>query len=179
MTLDIGDAKRILRANKVLMDIHPWVSKPTRDGKCIQYSFESRIRADSSMPRGLWFRITVFPRYPDTTTFQMECDIPNSRSHMPLYRLDYRPIHTHSNSDDWGPMRLRGLFFEFGETHEHICLYHAIPKLKRLRSGGVHTARRIKPDFLDFDSALEHVCSVLNIQNGGMIPDRNAQGELL
>ena len=76
-------------------------------------------------------------------------------------------------------MRLRGKFFALGETHEHICIYHLIPKLKRLRAGGVHTARPIVPNFKDFNAALMHVCTVLKIRNGDMIPERNAQGELI
>lgn len=179
MTIEIGDAKRILRAGKTISDIHPWISKPTRGGDSIQRCFQSRIITNKAMPRGLWFRITIFQKYPDAATFQLECDIPNNRSHIPLYRLDYRPIHTHSNPADWGPKCLRSKFFAVGETHEHLCIYHIAPKLLRLRSGGVHTASPINPDFADFDAALHHVCAVLKIQNGDRIPSCNAQGALL
>ncbi len=178
MTLEVADAKYILRSKKILLDIHPWKPKPARNGKSTQSCFESRIGFEFSIRRGLWFRINIPAREPETATFQLECDIPNSRSHLPLYRLDYKSLHTHSNSLEWGPSWLRGIFFSVGETHEHNCIYHVIPKLKRLRSGGVHTARRITPDFANYEGALGYVCAILKIQNGDKIPERNAQPEL-
>jgi hypothetical protein len=178
MTLEIADAKYILRAKKTLLDIHQWKITPTRNNKSTQSGFESRISIEGTIRRGLWFRVNIPSRDPNAATFQLECDIPNSRSHMPLYRLDYRQLHTHSNSLEWGPSWLRGLFFSRGETHEHNCIFHVIPRMKKLRTGGVHIARKIYPDFINYEAALCHVCAMLKIQNGDKIPQRNAQSEL-
>jgi hypothetical protein len=178
MTLEIADAKNILRASKTLLDIHQWKTELSRNRKYYQASFESRVAFDGAIRRGLWFRINHLSTESQAATFQLECDIPNSRTHMPLYRLDFRRSHTHSNSLDWGPSSLRGKFFCARETHEHNCIFHLIPKLKRLRAGGVHTARKIDPDFANYEAALAHVCAMLKIQNGDRIPVRTAQPEL-
>ena len=178
MTISLADAKHIFRAKKRLIDIHPWAHKPTRDGKAVQCVFASRIKIDGTMPRGIWFRCTMFPKYPDTAAIQIECEILGSRSHIPLYRLDWRPIDTHTNAD-YGPKILRGEFFDFGTTHEHVFIYHAIPKMKRLRTGGVQTARKIEPDFATFKDTLAHSCATLRMENWVDVPPPNLQGELL
>ena len=153
-------------------------NKLTRNQESTERSFESRVGIAGTIRRGLWFRINIPARSPDSARFQLECDLPNSRSHLPLYRLDFKQIHTHTNSPTWGPSSLRGLFFCSGETHEHNCIYHVIPRLGKLRSGGVQTARKIHPDFANYDSALAYVCATLKIQNCDKIPARNAQAEL-
>lgn len=176
MTLSVSDAKSILRAKKRLIDLHPWVRK-CRDGKEVQIEFKSRISVSSSMPRGLWFRCVLWASYPDVANIQLECDIPDNKSHLPLYRLDWKPLDTHLNGN-FGPKNLRGLFFDVGETHEHCCLYNICHNDLIIRANGVQTARRITPDFLSYKDALIYVCARIGIVNLDEVPPPEAQGEM-
>ena len=139
MTLSLADAKHIIGSRKRLVNIHPWVLRPTRDGKAVQCTFEARIEIDGTLPRGVWFRSTLWPKNPDTASIQLECDLAGSRSHMPLYRLDWRPMTTHTNGQ-FGPPELRGAFFDVGDTHEHICFDHAVEELCWIFGDGVNQA---------------------------------------
>jgi hypothetical protein len=62
------------------------------------------------------------------------------------------------------------LVFGVGETHEHICFNRAVEHVGRLRVGGVHTARRIEPDFASYLDALAHACGTLDLLNCAEIP---------
>ena len=169
MTLSIEDAKRIIAAPKRLIGIREWEIK-ARGGNTSPYSaFEARVEIDGTIPRGLWFRANVRPRQMDSATFQLECDLPDNRSHLPLYRLDWRPLSNHLNGDH-GPPKLRGLLFAAGESHEHSCLDHAIEHEGRIRTGGVQTATKIDPDFPTYQDALAYVCVKLTLVNCAEIP---------
>jgi hypothetical protein len=93
-----------------------------------------------------------------------------------LYRMEWRPIRGHSNAVHSDPDLSLRVFVD-GETHHHSCLDHA-GKDGRIRSGDVHLARPINPDFQDLNSALAFVCDTLNITNGSILPEPRNQGQL-
>lgn len=178
MELLAKDAAFILEAEKRLRGRCRWtVAKSSRDGCARRVNFEARVSIGGTMPRGIWFRITVIPQYADTATFQLECDTPGFRAHLPLYRLDWNPAQTHLNGQH-GPAELRGMFIDAGITHAHNCLDHIDDSTGLLRNGGVQTARIIKPDFSSYDEALLWVCDKLRIRNRGDIPPPPAQAEM-
>jgi|ERR1700732_1705878 len=177
MTLSLTDAKSILETPKRLTNIHQWIVARNREGCAQVLKFEARIEIDGVLPRGVWFRSIVIPQYTDTATFQLDCDQPSNRSHIPLYRLEWRPFRSHTNGNN-GPEELRGLFFPAGTTHEHNCLDHASHKEGRILSGGVQTARKIEPDLVSFAEALRRACDILLIMNHEAIPPPKVQGEL-
>jgi hypothetical protein len=94
-----------------------------------------------------------------------------------LYRLDWRPLRSHTNGD-LGPVELRGVFFEKGVSHEHFCFDHTLDSEGIIRGDGVQTARKIDPDFADFETAVAHVCGMLKITNADEIPPFDAQGAM-
>lgn len=178
MTLLLTDARTILESPKRLVSIHDWQAKPNRDNRPAILTFEARIVIESAMPRGLWFRSHVWPQYPDSAMFQMECDLPENRSHLPLYRLEWRPFNTHMNGN-CGPKELHGLFLDSGVTHEHSCLDNVAGGEDRIRAGGVQTARQIDPDFQSFLEALNYACDKLKITNREDIPSPSTQFEMI
>ena len=175
MVLLIAEAREILDAPKTLVNILGWKPRPAMAGPVVIYNFEARVRASSSLPRGVWFRIVVRNVFRMTATFQLDCDDLGNQSHIPVYRLDWRPLRAHTNGN-LGPPELHGLFFDKGVTHEHFCFDHVAPGEQRLRSGGVQSARRIDRDIADFRSALSHACDTINLDHRGEIPEPNAQG---
>jgi hypothetical protein len=176
MTLLIAEAKRIIRARKRLVDLHPWANK-SRDGKTLQSQFASRISIGGAIPQGLWFRCVIFPKYLDVATVQVEHEIPDRRQHLTLYRLEWHPLTSHGNGDI-GPRCLRNQFFDVGESHEHCCMLHLCRETGRIRSGGVQTARRISPDFGSFQDVLGYVRAKLRIDNMDEMPHPDAQPEM-
>ena len=69
-------------------------------------------------------------------------------------------------------------FFEKGVSHEHFCFDHTIDSEGVIRGNGVQTARKIDPDFADFETAVAYVCGMLNITNADEIPPLDAQGAM-
>lgn len=175
--MPIGEAREYLFSEKHLLPSRSWEEKKNRDGKTPALFHESRVRLGATMPRGLKFRITIFPKFPDTATFQLDCDqAPSLRTRWHLYRLDWGPISPHANPmHRWVPDELRGTTFACGETHDHICLDHLYADGATLRSPGVHAARRVTCDLSSYDAALAYVCDKLKIINGRDIPPSNAQ----
>jgi hypothetical protein len=178
MSLLLTEARAILSAPKILINIGEWVPKQKGNSPPVVYDFETRVRGLSSVPRGIWFRIVVRNVFTTTASFQLDCDQPDVKSHIPLYRLDWKPLRTHSNGDK-GPLELRGLHFERGETHEHFCYDHAVDSENRIKADGVGPARKMSSDFDDFPSALEFVCGTLSIQNPEAIPELTPQRKLI
>jgi hypothetical protein len=125
------------------------------------------------------FRASKFRDNHDTGTFQLDMEQPDVKSHLPLYRLDWRPFRTHLNGPD-GPEELRGLLIQEGVTHEHTCLFHADDKGEFIRPGGpLPTAKILTPDHGSFQEALTYVCATLSIVNQDDIPPASAQGRMV
>lgn len=175
MSFLIAEARGILDAPKTLVNLSEWKPKASSTGPVVVYSFEARVKAASVLPRGVWFRIVVRNVSRMTATFQLDCDDIGNQSHIPLYRLDWRPLRPHTNGD-LGPPELHGLFFDSGVTHEHFCFDHVSPGQEMLRAEGVQSARRPRKDFDEFHAALSHVCDTLKLANCGDIPEPNVQG---
>lgn len=78
----------------------------------------------------------------------------------------------------YGPDELHGEFFAPGETHEHI-FYDSLKSDNSLRTNAVEQARRIANPPGDFPTALDLVCSKINVVNGRDVPNPGNQGRLL
>jgi len=179
MTIPVTDAIFLLQSRKRLTDLHAWDRKSNRDKKTPLLIFQSRVAIENALPRGVWFRISVIPQFQDSATFQLDVEKPGERSHLELYRLDWRPPTGHANGMGQDcPEELRGLVFSPGQTHEHICTDNLANAEGRLRASGVKAARKIEPDLENYDEALRYVCGRLFIENGNDIPASNAQTEL-
>jgi hypothetical protein len=176
MVIPIQEAQQILAAPKQVFDSKDWQPKANRESRTPVLFFEARIRIASAVPRGIRFRISVFPRFPDVATFQLEYEQPGKRTLLTLYRLDWRPLSGHGNGRN-GPEELWDLTFEPGVTHEHICLDNLSFVENRVLKSGVQSARRVEPDFSCYEDALTYVCGRLNIINRDEIPLPKAQGE--
>jgi hypothetical protein len=177
MKLALAEAKRILEAKKELFDLHPWSAAKNRTGCSTPLSFRARAALDGGAFRGLWFRAEKFRDNPDTGTFQLSMEQPGVKSHLPLYRLDWRPFRDHLNGPD-GPEELRGLLIKEGVTHEHICLFDADDK-GEIRSDRMATAKIVTPDPDGFQEALTYVCATLSIMNQNDIPRASSQGRMV
>ena len=139
---------------------------------------ECRVSVHGSIPRGVWFRITVYPRSFSSMTFQLECDHPSKpKLHIPLYRLEMSPARAHTNKL-YGGDDISGLFLAAGETHEHL-FYDSLTKNNELRVVSCQQARSISCPPHDFTTGLSYVCSKLNMENGEEVPPPQDQGILL
>lgn len=180
MYLGIAEAINYLEADKVLVNGGVWQPKENRNGRYPITFFECRVRIDQAMPRGLKFRISAFPTFPNSATFQLECDQPGQRTCITLYRMEWRPISAHTNSmGPPTPEDLRGLSFLPGESHEHICTDNVTMVQQRIVKPGVHAARRVEPEPTTYDDALAYVCAKIRIINAGDVPPSNAQWSLV
>jgi len=180
MHLGLDEAISYLQADKLLVEGGGWQPKENRDGRYPITLYESRIRIDQAMPRGLKFRISVFPSFPNSATFQLDCDQPGQRTCITLYRMEWRPISSHTNN--WGPptpLEIRGLRFLPGETHEHICTDNVTMVEQRIIRPGVHAARKVVPEPASYEDALAYVCDKLRIVNARDVPSSNAQWSLV
>lgn len=174
MKLTVELATTIFVAEKRLIGPFDWQTRG-RSGQSY-HCLESRVDLGGSVPRGVFFRILDYPTSLISFTFQLECDLEESRSHAPLYRLDLNPINAHSNllygSDD-----VNGLYFESGETHEHD-FRDSLTTDGQLRAKVCEQARRVEGPPKDFANALVRVCSRINIINGSDVPLPPSQGSL-
>ena len=178
MVIPILDAAELLTVPKKLMGPQKWRRKSNAPSMTPILFFETRVRLDASIRRGLRFRVSVFPRHPNVATFQLEMEQPPSRTCLTLYRLDWRPLSGHANGRS-GPEELWDIVFKPGDTHEHVCTDNASYSKERVLKSGVQAARKIEPDFENYDSALSYVCGKINIINSEDIPPSNAQWEIV
>jgi hypothetical protein len=178
MRLSVDDAQWILAASKTLFDFHPWSAAENRIGCSIIHSFRARVALGGGAFRGLWFRATKILDNPNTGTFQLDMEQPDVRSHLSIYRLDWRPFRDHINGS-FGPEELRHLRIREGATHEHVCLFHADEKSEFIRLDGVQTAKIVALDPGSFQEALTYACDTLAIVNRADIPPPVAQGEMV
>lgn len=181
MGLSLTDARWLIECEKhLIVGDSRWISRPPRNKKSGEtHLFECRVGTTGAMPRGLWFRAVLFPRYPDTATIQVDCDQPDTRSHMTLYRVEWRPLSGHFNALDGRPEEFAGMMFSPGDTHEHCCLDHASESEDLIKPPGVHLARPISPDFRNFAQVLAHACGKLRIMNPDAIPPPEDQSSFI
>jgi hypothetical protein len=179
MSLLGADARYILETEKRVAKRLEWQpASSSRVGCARRVAFESRISLKGmSLPRGIWFRASVIPQYAGQATFQIECENPGTKSHIPLFRMEWRPMRSHKNGS-LGPDELQGLFIDEGVTHAHSCIDHLDIEADEVLSGGVHTARIVTPDPATYDEALIWFCTQTRIVNPGDIPPPPAQGEM-
>lgn len=164
----------LLQARKRLINIPPWVTKTARGRNDSIEAFECRVEVRGTLPRGLWFRVNQWSSYPNVATVQLECELPNTRSHLALYRFDWHPFSSHLNGPH-GPPELAGLFIDAGITHEHSYLNHNGPPDTVLSPSSPLTARITDNDFQSFNDVLLYTCAILSIENGDDLPPSNVQ----
>lgn len=136
------------------------------------------MQINETLPRGLWFRATRWHQYPDVATIQLECDLPDTRAHLALYRLDWHPFNTHKNGPIGSPV-LANRFFDVGETHEHSCMNHIGSVDQELMANFPLCAAPVAREFSIFHDALTRACAILNITNCDDIPPSLLQPELV
>jgi hypothetical protein len=131
----------------------------------------------SAVPRGVVFRAIAYPTHLRSFTFQLECERPEARAHVVLYRLEVAPFRQHANKF-YGAPDINGRYFPAGETHEHD-FHDSLQPDGSLRDNACEQARPVADTPQDFATALVRVCSRINIINGGDIPPPESQGALL
>lgn len=135
----------------MVWDSSSWNGK---NQKCL----ECRVQMDGTViPRGVIFRIVTYPEFINSLTFQLECDRPDTRSHVTLYRLEVAPFRPHPNKL-YGPDDINGRYFDAGETHEHD-FHDSLTMDGALRTVSCEQARPIVDPPHDFATALARVCS--------------------
>lgn len=138
---------------------------------------ECRVAVDGSIPRGVWFRIIVYPRSLTCMSFQLECDHPTKpRLHIPLYRLEMSPVRPHTNKL-YGNDDINGICIDAGQTHEHL-FYDSLTAQDELRVDSCQQAREISEPPHDFATGLEFACSRIHIINRQAVPNPGDQGML-
>lgn len=184
MPIPLGTARSLLTSRKTLVispghggDTKHWDSDNERNGSSPIVVFRCRVAEPEAMPRGLWFRIALWPKYPKTMTFQMDLEIPKVEGHLVLYRTEVDPDSVHTNGKNCAG---GAAFFNVGETHEHSYTHDLGDILQVIDKKAMMSpcAVRIERDFVDFFEALTFVCGRLNIQNPGDVPSPVAQLKL-
>lgn len=176
--MDFEIADMIFRAPKRLIGSREW--KPVNAGrKHTHRSYEQQIALRESIPRGVYFRALVYPFPKESATFQLECDLPRTRTRLTLYRLELKPLKPHVNKL-YGPENINGVLIGAGITHEHL-FYDSVTDARHLRVGqaACEQARVVHDPPQDFTTALTYVCSRINILNGEEVPLPEDQGILL
>lgn len=140
-------------------------------------TLEARIAIGNGVRRGVFFRIVIYPRSLTRVTFQLECDLPEGRNHVPLYRFELNPLRSHANKL-YGPDEINGIFIDAGVPHEHI-FYDSLRKDGAVRKNACEQGRIVNEPPSDFSNALEFVCHKINILNFKDIPNPGDQGQLL
>lgn len=177
MPLEFEIADRIFQTRKRLLRPMRWRSVESKKQNEQLRCLECRVEVAGGVPRGVLFRVTVFPGSLARATFQLECDLPTGRSHIALYRLELRSRRGHTNKL-YGPDELAGLIIPADRTHEHL-FYDSLRKDGLLRSNPCEQARLVDDPPQNFPNALALVCSRINIINGSDTPNPGDQGLLL
>lgn len=177
MPIPFEVADRIFRAEKQLLRPLKWESVEGKKRNEQRRKLECRVEVDGSIPRGVFFRITMFPRSLTRMTFQLETDMPSGRKHVPLYRLEMEPMRPHMNKM-YGPDEINGIYIAAGQAHEHV-FYDSLTEEGDLRSNPCEQARTLSEIPGDFATALGLVCHRISIENGDLLPSPGDQGDLL
>jgi hypothetical protein len=178
MSLLLSHAREMLHAQKwLLRDELRWETGNDKIANFV-WKLKSRNRTVSSLPRGLWFRIETWQKYPKVATFSLTCDVPKSRTHLVLYRMELNPFSSHANLGP-GPSALSGTFIQAGVTHEHSYEFYDGMEDCEIQLGVTPMAQITNQPPINFDSALTYVCDKLRIENRGDIPPAPLQQELV
>lgn len=111
---------------------------------------------------GLLLRLKARKHLVDSAAMiQLEFPHEKGRRDRAVERLDWRPLHTHTNKN-LGPEELRLIDLE--GSHRHSFDLNWIPHEQRLRKYNLPIAEPM-PDCADFQSFLEYAGGCLNIQN--------------
>ena len=170
-------ADRIFQAEKRLLKPLKWKAVVSPKGNEQRRLLECRVAVDGGVLRGVFFRIRVLPGSLARAVFQLECDLPASRVHVPLYRLEVQPLRGHTNRL-YGPNEINGRLFSPGETHEHV-FYDSLKKDRTLRSNACEQARRVEVEIKNFSTGLRFACDRIKITNAEDVPPPGDQGILL
>ena len=173
MPIPYEEAEHIFAAPKRLL-VPPGWDSGSRAGKS-HSSLECRVQMDgAAIPRGVFFRIITYPEHLNSLTFQLDCERPEVRAHVELYRLELNPLRQHLNKM-YGTIQISGLYFAPGETHEHD-FHDSLTLEGNLRTKSCDQARPVVDPPKEFATALARVCSRINIVNGGDVPFPRTQG---
>lgn len=178
MPIPFDVADNIFKCAKTLQAPLRWeLVKSNNKARELRKRLECRVAVDGTIPRGVWFRIIVYPRSLSCMSFQLECDHPQKpRQHIPLYRLEMSPVRAHTNKL-YGDDEINGLFLAAGQTHEH-AFYDSLTAQGELRVDSCQQARGISSPPEDFATGLEFVCGRIHVSNGADVPPPEDQGML-
>jgi hypothetical protein len=174
MQLTAALANAIFDGRKRLVAPFEW--RPNARNGQDHHLFECRVEMGGGIRQGIIFRIVTYPRGLESYTYQLECENQDTRSNIPLYRLDLKPIKAHVNML-FGSDEVNGLYFEAGVTHEHD-FRDSLTADGQLRSNSCVQARLVADPPQDFATALVRVCSRINVINSGDVPLPPSQGSL-
>lgn len=175
--MPFDDADRIFNSEKRLLGPFRWESVPNSSANEHRRRFETRVTIGNGIRRGVFFRIIVYPRSLTRLTYQLDCDLPAGRTHVPLYRFELNPPRPHANKP-YGPDEINGLFIDAGVPHEHV-FYDSLRRDGTLRNEACEQGRIVGNPPSNFANALEYVCRKVNIVNCSDVPNPGDQGQLL
>jgi hypothetical protein len=177
MSILLSEGLDWLSEPKQLINLTHWESGNDKQANRT-WALKSRIQTQKTIPRGLWFRVTVWEKWPNVAVIQLECDLPIVRAHIVLYRFELNPFGTHTNFGD-GPRPLADKFIDSGVNHEHSYgFYEGMPDLT-LVAGWDPFADIVSDPIDDLDAALDYVCAKLNISNRSGIVMPQLQSRLV
>ncbi len=178
MPIPFDLADTIFKSAKALTSPLEWeIVESNKKARELRKRLECRVALDGTIPRGVWFRIIVYPRSLSCMSFQLECDHPTaSKTHIPLYRLEMSPVRAHINKL-YGEDDINGLIIQAGQTHEH-SFYDSLTGKGELRVASCQQARVVSPAPSDFTTGLAFVCSRIHINNCSEVPNPGDQGML-
>lgn len=181
MPISLADAQSLIVARKLLIineaivaDLRPWIVEPDRHRGKPTNSFRCRVRLSDAIPVGLWFRCTLWQDYPEVMTLQFERELPDTRAHLVLYRLEVKPHAGHVNGPKCSES-FEGFYFDVGVTHEHSFLHNTGDPAAHVREDTSPCAILIQTEFTNFEEALQYVCGMLNVGNWRDLPPPSTQ----
>lgn len=177
MPIPFREADHIFKSSKRLLRPLTWDERVGPRKNDTRTCLEARVEISGAVPRGVFFRIVSHPGSLARVTFQLEVEKDGSRSKPVLYRFELSPARPHSNKL-YGDDDINGVFIDAGVPHEHV-FYDSLRSDGELRTRPDEQGRIVSNPPEDFTTALAHVCSRINIINGGDIPPLKRQGALL
>lgn len=92
---------------------------------------------------GFQLRAKVSKEFVDRDAL-MQLEFSVARRHQALWRIQWRPLETHTNKG-WGPKGYEYMRFD-GTSHQHMFIDNWIPSEHRTRAKNLPGARPIEPD---------------------------------